>query len=183
MKEELLKLFSKDTNLDHKSLELLTTVLVTSKQNGFDYLEMRIAIENLIAMKIDPITSLKSAFITGKTVGLTKERLIDTLIFYKNTIVKEKDEFEKVTENQQTQRIAKKLELINNLKLQIAEKKALISALEKEIQSSESEISALDFDIQKDLNVIDEAKLRFENAHESILNIMNQDLNTIEKEL
>jgi predicted RNase H-like nuclease (RuvC/YqgF family) len=183
MKEELLKIFSKDANIDNKSVELLANALVSAKQNGFDYLELRIAIENLIAMKMDPITSLKSAFITGKTVGLTKERLIDTLIFYKNTLVKEKDEFEKVTENQQNQRIAKRLEQINTLKNQIAEKKALISSLEKEIQSSDSEISSLDFDIQKDLNIIDEAKLRFENAHGFIIGTMNKDLSMIEKEL
>ena len=64
----------KTEGLDERSLEFLTTALEKSNLPGFDYLEFKRAVADLLSnMNMDEATAYKSAFTTvATTLGLTK---------------------------------------------------------------------------------------------------------------
>ncbi|HNG89366.1 MAG TPA: hypothetical protein PK858_04155, partial [Saprospiraceae bacterium] len=82
-------LFAAD-GLDERSLDFLTKALEKNNLPGFDYFEFKRAVATLLEMKIDEDTAFKSAFATAATVGLTKEKLLDTAGYYRNLLDKEK---------------------------------------------------------------------------------------------
>ncbi|MBK9102994.1 MAG: hypothetical protein IPL92_00055 [Saprospiraceae bacterium] len=57
---------------DQKSVDFLENAMVKQAQPGFDYLKFKQSIEQLAGLKLDGPTSLKSAFATASTMGVTK---------------------------------------------------------------------------------------------------------------
>ena len=55
-------LFGENHGLDDKSIEFISKAIEKANLPGFDYLEFRMAVDNLKKMDLDEATSFKSAF-------------------------------------------------------------------------------------------------------------------------
>ena len=83
MQKKLKEIFGSDLGLDSKSVDFLTKALAKNNLDGFDYLEFIQSLKALADLGMDEGTSIKSAFATASTVGLTKAKLVQTGKHYK----------------------------------------------------------------------------------------------------
>ena len=105
MKKSLKDLFGDHHGLDSKSVVFLMKALEKNNLPGFDYIEFKQALSALTEMNMDLGTAIKSAFVTGSTVGLTKEKLLESALHYAKIIAEEKVQFQKAVEKQIQQKI------------------------------------------------------------------------------
>ena len=128
--------------IDAKSLEFLVQAIEKNNLPGFDYLEFKRAIHQLTGMKLDEATAHKSAFTTAATLGITKEKLIETAGYYRNLIEKEKDHFSQALEHQNNTKVLGKEQEIKRLKDQIERHKIEIARLQDEIAGYLNQVSS-----------------------------------------
>ncbi len=182
MQKDLKAIFGdQPPGLDEKSINSLTKALEENNLPGFDYLEYKQSLRVLGQMNMDEETAFKSAFATASTMGLTKERLLETAAHYRDVLKKEKKKFDAALSKQMKQRVESKRQEIAKLKAKIEAHQKKIKALEKEITQSQEIINKADEHIQDQLGKLENAKNSFETALESIVKQISDDIDTIEK--
>ncbi|MFM2266615.1 MAG: hypothetical protein RL757_55 [Bacteroidota bacterium] len=175
--------FGSTENLDEKSVDFLLKAIERNNMVGFDFVEFKMAVNRLRSMQMDDATAIKSAFVTAATIGLTKEKLLETAHFYRNILVKERAVFDAASQRQQDQRIGAKLELIAKTKQEIAEKEAIIKQLQAELEAAQTSVREADYEINQAVEKINEAKSKFSQAHQTILERFDTDLALISANL
>ncbi len=181
MASNLDQMFKIVGNADQKSLEFLIRALDRNNLQGFDYLEFKQSLNSLKAMNMDDETAIKSAFATASTVGLTKDKLVQTARHYQQVIDKEKAQFDEALQNQVRERIAGKKAEVDRLKKQIEENKKKIAEIEAANKKAQTTIDSADQDIQEAQDKIDITKTNFETTYQGILAIMAEDIDMFNK--
>ena len=123
---QLLKL---GNSADQKSIDFLENAMIKSSQPGFDYLKFKQSIDSLSSLNLDTVTSLKSAFATASTMGVTKDSLLQSGRHYLTVLGDEKKQFDQALTNQVQQRVDSKKEELKKLELQIEENKRQMAKL------------------------------------------------------
>lgn len=172
-------IFGKDHGLDQKSVNFLTKALEKSNLPGFDYIEFKQSLEALAKMDFEEEMAFKSAFATASTVGLTKNKLIETAQHYKKVLENEKSQFDDALQHQVEQKIAGKQTEVEKLKEQINKYKEKITQLEGQIAKHQATIDGADAQIQEDRTKIEATRENFERTHQSILNQIEKDIENI----
>ena len=181
MSKNLKALFGENHLLDEKSVSFLTDALEKNNLPGFDYIEFKQSLAALAKMNMDEATAMKSAFATAATVGLTKEKLLETATHYKKILDGEKLKFDNAMQNQMTKNIAGKQKEVETLKIQIEKHKEHIQQLQKQIEKYQKTIDSADEKISAARTKIEQAKEKFEFAHQSVMNQIEKDIEGIEK--
>jgi len=181
MASNLDQMFKIAGNVDQKSLEFLTRALDRNNLQGFDYLEFKQSLNSLKAMNMDDQTAIKSAFATASTVGLTKDKLVQTARHYQQVIDKEKAQFDEALQNQVRERIAGKKAEVERLKKQIEENQKKIAEIEAMNKKAQTTIDGADQDIQEAQDKINVTKTNFETTYQGILAIMAEDIDMFNK--
>jgi len=176
MQQELKKIFSSTEKLDGKSVEFLTKALDKANLPGFDYLEFKQSLARLQALNMDTATAVKSAFATASTVGLTKEKLLNSSQHYVNVLATEKAQFDSALANQMQKRIGDKQSEVAQKRKQIEQYKAKIAQLEAEINKSQEIIDTADEKINAETAKIEKTKANFEFTFNSILEQIKKDV-------
>lgn len=179
MNKDLKTIFGSVTGLDDKSVEFLTNALDKNNLPGFDYLEFKQSVSKLISMDMDEATSYKSAFATGTTVGLTKEKLLKTAEHYKIVLDHEKKQFDSALEKQMQQKVASKKGEVEKLKAQVIQYREKIKDLEAKIAKAEGTIANADENIQAALEKIQTTHDNFSYTFQSIQNQIEKDIESI----
>jgi chromosome segregation ATPase len=182
MNKDIKKMFGDHHGLDDKSVDFLTKALAKNNLPGFDYIEFKQSLRALREMMDEP-TAYKSAFATAATVGLTKEKLLKTATHYKNILATEKKQFDAALQKQMEQRVHSKLTEVEKLKKQIVEYKEKIKALEAKMAKSQSTIDNADQHIQAAKAKIEGTRDDFEHTLQSIVNEIDQDIESINQYL
>ncbi len=183
MQKNLKTLFGTEHGLDKKSVEFLTKALEKSNLPGFDYIEFKQSLAALSQMNMDEATAFKSAFATASTVGLTKNKLLETATHYQGILDKEKAQFDAALQKQVEQRVASKQQEVEKLKAQIAKHQEKIEQLEAQIAKYQSTIDGADAQINEARAKIDTTRQSFEHTHQSIVNQISKDVENINKYL
>lgn len=179
MNKDLKTIFGSQHGLDQKSVNFLTNALEKSNLPGFDYIEFKQALAALTKMDMDEPTAFKSAFAAAATMGLTKQKLVDTANHYKVILNKEQQQFEVALKNQMNTRVNGKLQEVERLKEQIVLHEEKISKLKEQIQRFQSTIDNADADVQEAKNRIDSTKENFMLTFQSIMNEIDKDISSI----
>ncbi len=169
--------------LDDRSLEFLANAIEKNNLPGFDYYEFKRAVVALLQMKLDEATAHKSAFTTAATVGVTKEKLIETANYYKNIVEKEKEQFDKALENQNTTKITARQEEVKRLRDQVERHKADIVRLQDEIAGYLNQIEQSETAAKAESEKLEKAKSAFEKTHRSVVTQIDKDIETMHKHL
>jgi chromosome segregation ATPase len=175
-------LFTAD-GLDERSLEFLANTIEKHNLPGFDYFEFKRAVVTLQQMQLDEATAHKSAFTTAATVGVTKEKLIETAGYYRNLVQKEKEEFDKALENQNRTKVLARQEEIKRLRDQVERHKAEIVRLQDEIAGYLNQINQSESSTQVESEKLAKAKTSFEFTHQSVLLQIDRDIENLHKYL
>jgi chromosome segregation ATPase len=175
--------FGENLGLDEKSVEYIAKAIEKANLPGFDYLEFRMAIDNLKKINLDEITAIKSAYATMSTMGLTKEKIIETASHYKGVLIKEREQFDAASQKQQTLKIGQNLQQVGDLQRKVADNEAKIKQLQEENEAARTKIRELDYERENASAKIEEAKSKYVFAHQSIMNLMEHDLENIRQYL
>ncbi|MBT8219333.1 MAG: hypothetical protein KJP00_05900 [Bacteroidia bacterium] len=170
------KMFDRKKELDSKSVNSLVSALEQNNLPGFDYVEFKQSMVAIDAMNLDTETSVKSAFATAATMGLTKAKLVDSARHYIKVLNNEKDQFDLALRGQVKKKIESKKDQVNQLKSLIKQYHDQIKQLQSEIDKSERIIANADEDMQAAKNRIDETKDKFENAYNNIVGEIKSDI-------
>lgn len=179
MQKKLKQLFGTHHGLDEKSVNFLTKALEKNNLPGFDYIEYKQSLGALSAMDIEGATAFKSAYATAQTVGLTKEKLLQSAEHYKKILNKEKEQFDAALEKQIYQRVKSKMDEVAKLRKQIEQYKAKVQELEQKIAASQGTIDKADETIQAAKDKIEGTKQNFEYTLQSIVNQIDKDIENI----
>ena len=169
--------------LDDRSLEFLTSALEKNNLPGFDYFEFKRAVFNLLAMQLDEAVAYKSAFTTAATLGVTKEKLIETAGYYRNLVGKEKERFDEALENQNEVKVNGKQADIKRLRDQIERLKAEITRLQDEIAGYLTQIEQAESSVKAETEKLQKARTSFEFTHQAMLLQMDKDVENMHKYL
>lgn len=183
MQKSLKALFGVHHGLDEKSVDFLTQALEKNNLPGFDYIEFKQSIGNLIDLGMDEPTMYKSAYATATTVGLTKEKLLKTADHYKKILTNEKSQFDAAMQKQVEQRVRSKQLEVEKLRKQIEEFQTKIKELEAKIVASQSTIDQADDLIQGALEKIESTKDGFEGTLRALMNEIDRDILNIQQYL
>jgi len=180
MQKDLKSMFGGDAHgLDEKSLSYLLKALEKNNLPGFDYIEFKQSLHNLQAMDVTDEMAYKSAFATASTVGVTKEKLLKTAEHYKQVLSKEKKQFDEALGKKMQERVQSKQAEVEKLKKQVEEYQAKIQELEQRIAKAQSTIDHADEHIQAARSKIESTAESFKITHQSVLNQINQDIESI----
>jgi septal ring factor EnvC (AmiA/AmiB activator) len=177
---QLLKL---GDSADQKSIDFLEDAMIKSSQPGFDYLKFKQSIDQLSSLQLDKITSLKSAFATASTMGVTKDSLLQSGRHYLTVLGEEKKQFDQALTNQVQQRVDSKRNELLNLQQQIEESKRQIARLEKQILEFQDRIAKSDDEVAEAKASIEQTKMKFENTYQLFVSAIEQDMTAIQQNL
>lgn len=180
MNKDLKAIFGSQHGLDQKSVNFLTNALEKSNLPGFDYIEFKQALAALNKMDMDEPTAFKSAFAAAATMGLTKQKLIDTANHYKTVLNKEQQEFQVALKKQMSTRVNGKLQEVERLKEQIVLHEEKIAKLKEQISKFQNTINNADADVQEAKNRIEATKDNFMLTFQSLQNEIDKDISNIE---
>lgn len=183
MSKDLKSLFGENHLLDEKSISILTEALEKNNLPGFDYIEFKQSMAALAQMNLDEVTAMKSAYATAATVGLTKDKLLETAVYYKKILDGEKQKFGEAMQNQVNKNVAGKKEEVEKLKVQIELYENQIKKLEGLVEEHKKTINTADEKISSATEKINQAKEKFEFAHQSVMNQIEKDIDGIHENL
>ncbi len=168
---------------DQKSVDFLENALTNHMQPGFDYLKFKQSLDQLAGLKLDTPTSLKSAFATASTMGVTKDSLLQSARHYLTILGDEKKQFDQALNNQVQQRIDSRKNDLLKLQQQIEENKRQIAKLEKQIIEFQDKISHSDEEVAEAKTSIEQTKLKFETTYQKFVSAIEQDMTAIQQHL
>ncbi|MCB0685138.1 MAG: hypothetical protein KDC53_01400 [Saprospiraceae bacterium] len=179
MARSITEMFADVDKLDRKSVAFLLKAIEENNLPGFDYLEFQQALKGLMGMNMDKETAIRSAFTTGTTVGLTKEKLISTAEHYRQILLKEKSQFDAALQKQMAQRVDGR----RNEKQTIAQKletyRQKIKDIESEMAKLQDRLDRTDSEIEAAKEKIQDTKDKFETTFQSFVQEIEKDLNTL----
>jgi chromosome segregation ATPase len=175
-------LFSQE-NLDPRSLELLVRVIEESNLPGFDYVELKRAVANLTAMNMEESVAYKSAFATASTVGVTKEKLIESAGYYRNLLAQEVDKFRQTIEQQTKNKVTNREAEALRLRDQVARHEADIARLQEEIALYKADIESAEKAAKAEQEKIARAGENFDKTQAALLMQIDRDVENMHKHL
>ena len=161
--------------IDNNILDKLIQALEDNNQPGFDYFEFRKAILSLNPLQMEEATKYQSTFATAATVGVTLNKLLDSIDFYRKVLQNEENNFNKAIKEQTTVNISSKVAEKEKISQLIKEKNDTIQKLTEEIKKHESEIQGLSSGIEASELKIKETSLNFERSLNVLKNQLEQD--------
>ena len=178
---DLKKLFASDDNVDSATFNALLKAIKEKHQDGFDYLRFKQSVISMMKLDMDEDTSVKSAYVTASTLGITKIKLLNSTKFYMNILQKERESFAEAMQNQLKSKVeAKKVEA-EKLALKIQDYKKKIKKMEEEMALYQNKIDSVDSEMESAREKIEQTRDKFETTYSSIVEIMEDDLNKIER--
>ena len=170
-------------DLDEKSLDFLVQALESNNLPGFDYLEFKRAVLQLQEINLDEPTAYKSAVTTAATLGITKEKLLETAGYYRNLIEKEMGQFNEALENQSKTKIASRQHEISRLRDQIDRHKAEIERLNNEMGDYLNQVNQAENTSKQEAEKLEKAKVNFEKTNKAVLLQIDKDVENMHKYL
>jgi hypothetical protein len=177
------ELFGNGQDLDEKSLDILVKTIEKNNLPGFDYYEFKRAVAMLMTMQLDESTSFKSAYQTAATLGITKEKLVESAQYYRNLVQKESANFGEALEKHNQTKIADKQNEIARYTDQIARHQADLNRLQEEIATYQAKVEQTKTQLEADSNKLSGTKSAFEKTLSSVLLTLDTDIEKIHQHL
>ncbi len=162
--------------VDVKIVEKLLQAIEKNNLEGFDYLEYKKSLKALEKMPMDEATKYRSAFATASTMGVTLDKLLDTVKFYTSVLDKEHKEFHTAFKGQFDAKVSGKEREIAQLDATIKEKAEMIKKLTEEITQHQQQISELKIKVEESNTKISKTKNDFELSYQHLKSQFEADI-------
>ncbi|MBK6363821.1 MAG: hypothetical protein IPN49_14085 [Saprospiraceae bacterium] len=165
--------------LDQKFIDVLMKAIEQNNKEGMDYLEFKNSLQSLSKLAMDEATRFKSAFIMGKTMGLSKDILLQSVQHYLTIVNNEEKKFKEALQKQKTTQIQDKENQLTSVNNAIAEKEKQILKLKEEIDQHRDNLDKISAEINEAVVRIDNTNVQFLSAHKLISQQMMDDIQKI----
>ncbi len=183
MNLNLKEIFDDKNQLDKKSLEFLLKAIEKNNQNGFDYLEFKQALIRLGDLNIDEATAIKTAFATASTVGLTKDKLVESADYYLTVLKEEFKQFNSALEKQMESRVHSREKQKTSLESKKAGIEKKIKALTTELNELQTRLDNIDAEADEARNKIEETSERFGQTLHALTQRIESDMGLFKSQL
>ncbi len=165
--------------IDKRVFDKLMNVIQSNNVEGFDYLEFKNSLKSLANLPLDEATMFKSAFATSTTMGLTVDKLTQSIGYYKSLLNKELQSFDDQVRQQMDERVVAKEKERIMLEKTVADKQTQIQKLQQEIAQHEQQLSQIQNQANELKTKIEETRTNFKATHEHLINLFDADLQKI----
>jgi hypothetical protein len=166
-----------------KFMDILLKALEANNQEGFDYIEFKRSLQNLLKLNMDEMTVYKSAYATAQTLGATPQALISSAQQYLVVLKKEDEKFKVALNNQRSRQIDGGLQEIAKYEESIKQKVQHIEKLKEEISQIEEKLTGRKSEIEDSAQKIEVTRSDFVASYTSLVNQIRQDIENIGKYL
>ena len=172
-------LFPKLDPKDDKSLELLANAFEKANIPGFDYVEFKKSMNGLEKLDFESNKAIISAYTTASTMGLTKDKLLESIQHYIGRLGKEREAFGDAVKRQiEVHVTAKRNEKIHIAK-EIDQLNEQVKNLQQKINQHQSKLDSADERINEAESKIADRKKRFEATFSQITAVLEDDYKLI----
>ncbi|MBK9735772.1 MAG: hypothetical protein IPO92_12710 [Saprospiraceae bacterium] len=168
---------------DPKFTELLLKAIESNNQDGFDYLEYKNSIKSIENVIPDEGMRYKSAFEMAKTMGLTKEKLVQSAKHYLQVLSSEDQKFKEALENQKAKQIQGRADQIQSFEKSITEKQQMIEKFSQEIESAKKQLETFKGEINEAIVKIDMTNQQFVSSYNLVYGQVSADVEKINQNL
>lgn len=169
--------------LNERFLEVLFSALDQHNKDGFDYIEYSKSLKNLSGMDMSVATRFRSAFATAQTLGVTKEKLLDSGRYYLGVLQQEFDNFGQAHAQQRQRLVDERLREQAEVEAGIQQREAQIKALQAEIEAGQERLRVIGEDVRSSTDRIERTRQEFEAAFLHITEQIKADLLSIQTHL
>lgn len=180
MKIDLKELFDKSNGINEKLHQTLLKALAKAHIKDFDYLKFRQSVINMKNMGMDEETSIKSAFVTAGTMGLTKDKLLKTAYHYQTALNKEKEKFALALKNKIAKDIDGRRVGAKKYAQEIENHKKTIEKLKLEIELYQKEINKVEENVAIAKEKIEATRDSFKTTFDELYGQLESDVRNIE---
>lgn len=177
---DLKSLFGDLSDLDTRSAAALLKALKTAFTDEFGYLRFKQSVRNMQDMGLDEATSIKSAFATASTMGLTKQGLMASAHKYQQVLKQEREEFAVALKSQLRSKVDGKRAEAKELEARISAMKNKIAEMEKEMALYQKKIDNVDGEMAKAKTKLEATKNKFLSAYNGISSAIEDDIKQID---
>ena len=170
-----------DSMADQQLMVKLREAIETNNLEGFDYLEFKNTLNSIIHVIEDESTRYKTAFEMAKTMGASKNSLLESINHYVEILKNEASKFKQALENQKQKQIASREDDLNNLQESLKEKEALIQKLTSEITDTRKKMDEKRTELQQAVDKIESTHAQFSTAIESLNHQLLMDRENLNK--
>lgn len=182
MNNEINELF-KNPDLDPRSVESLINALSSNSLQGFDYLKFKKSLLALKDMGMSEDLAFKSTYTTISSLGVNKDKLVNTAKHYLDVLSRERNQFESALKNQLHQRVDAKYNEAEVLTERIKEYENKIEELKAQIEVMRKQVSDANAQIESSKEKIELTKTKFESTFEYFTQVIENDLQLINQYL
>lgn len=172
---ELATLFDLKEGLNEKMVNFMLQAIRNKQESGLDYLRFKQSVKNLMAMNMDEITAVKSAYATASTMGLDKQNLLTSIHSYQAIVNNERDKFIETLKKQIETQVEEPKNSIGKTREHIVSHQSKIAQLEQEIKIMEEKIAGLQAEIASSEEKIEKTRQEFLDVYETFSNSLKED--------
>ncbi len=169
--------------IDAKIVEKLLQAIEKNNLEGFDYLEYKKSLKALEKMPMDEATKFRSAFATAATMGVTLDKLLDTVKFYIGILDKENDQFVGAFKSQFNDKVSGREREVTQFEQIIAEKSKQIQQLTAEITKHQTQIQELKQKLEEDNSKIQKTQNDFQLSYTHLKKQFEDDVTKMQQYL
>lgn len=166
-------------SVNEKFTEMLLGAMNTANMEGFDYIEYKQAIQNLVNLPMDEATRFKSAFAMAQTLGASKEKILQSGQYYLDILKQEQQKFSAAAARQREQQVGSKEVEHKEMGNTIQQKAEQIKLLTAEIEQLRQKQEALNNEITEAASKVDATSADFEVSYQHIVGKIQHDLQQI----
>jgi len=172
-----------DGKPDVKFTDLLLRAIESNNMDGFDYLEYKNSLRSIENVIPEEVMRYKSAFEMAKTMGLSKDKLIQSASHYLNILVAEDKKFKDALENQKTKQIQGRADQLATIENAVIEKQKMIEKLNKEIEASKGQLEEIRNEINDAVVKIDVTNQQFVASYNLVYSQISEDIEKIKSNI
>jgi len=180
MQIDLKKLFSRKEDSNEKLFQTLLKAIANAHIKEFDYLKFRQSVRSMMGMNMDENTSIKSAFATASTMGLTKDKLLKTAYHYQTALTKEKEKFATALKNRIARDVDGRRLEAKKFATEIESHKRKIEQLNKEIEVYQKKVNNVEADVSTAMSKIEATRESFKSTFDDLYEQLEVDIKNIE---
>lgn len=181
MAKDPARAFNRDGSLDPDSVAALSRALAAADRAEFSYLEFRLAARKLIDRGIDPASAYESVFTTAETIGVSRDRLLESARTYLATLDAERANFDAALEKRLTDGMREDEARIAAADARIEELQAERERLERELRDAAERKRRLEGDLASVRERVTARGEAFAAAHAGMRAAVEGDLAQMER--
>jgi chromosome segregation ATPase len=166
-----------DQNLTIK----LREAIESQNLEGFDYLEFKNTLNSILHVIEDESTRYRTAYEMAKTMGASKDTLLESIQHYVDILKKEESKFKDALAHQKQKQIVSREEELSQLQETIGEKEVLIQKLTTEISDIRKKMDEKRTELKQAVDKIENANTQFSASIQAVNNQLNDDRQNLNK--